>query len=131
MSKIPTLLVIAAAMAWAALVHAAERAAADVTCEATDKKLIYDCKITLKGRNSGKPLENAAIRIKADMPSMAMVHNVKPVTAVAEGVPGQYQATLELEMYGEWLLTMDISGPTRDRLIKKLQFGKMKMKPKN
>ena len=51
--------------------------------------------------------------------------------SVSMAGPGQYQATLELEMYGEWVLTMDISGPTRDRLIKKLQFGKMKMKPKN
>ena len=130
MSKFLTLLVIAAAMAWAALVQAAERAAADVTCEATDKKLIYDCKITLKGRNSGKPLENAVVKIKVDMPSMAMVHNVKPVTAEAMAGPGQYQATLEMEMYGDWVLTLDISGPIRDRLIRKLRFGEMKMKPK-
>ena len=131
MSKILTLLIIAAAMAWAALVHAAERAAADVTCEATDQKLIYDCKITLKGRNSGKPLENAVVKIKVDMPSMAMVHNVKPVIAEAMAGPGQYQATLEMEMYGDWVLTLDISGPIRDRLIRKLRFGEMKMKPKN
>ena len=40
------------------------------------------------------------------------------------------QAMLELEMHGERLLTIDISGPTRDRVVKKLQFGNMKMKMK-
>ncbi len=125
MSRLSILLTIAAAMAFATAVHAGERAKADVQCKATGKKLVYDCMIMLKGKKSGKPLENASIRIKADMPSMAMAHNVKPVKAMAMGEPGQYHATLKLAMHGEWALTMDISGPTRDRIITKLQFGEM------
>ncbi len=126
MSRLSILLTIVAAMAFATgAAFAGERAKADVQCKATDKKLVYDCMIMLTGKKSGKPLENASIRIKADMPSMAMAHNVKPVEAMAMGEPGQYHATLKLAMHGEWALTMDISGPTRDRIIKKLQFGKM------
>jgi hypothetical protein len=28
-------------------------------------------------------------------------------------------------MQGEWALTLDVSGPLRDRLVKKLQLGEM------
>ena len=34
-----------------------------------------------------------------------------------------YKARLNLEMHGDWALTMDISGPLRARVIKKLNFG--------
>ncbi|MCH7633344.1 MAG: FixH family protein [Proteobacteria bacterium] len=62
---------------------------------------------------------------KADMPSMPMAHNTAPVNAIAMSKPGNYHARLKLEMHGEWALTMDVSGPLRDRLVKKLQFGVM------
>ena len=50
-------------------------------------------------------------------------HNVRPVKAAADSMTGHYTATLELEMHGEWALTLDISGPTRDRVVNKLHFG--------
>ena len=56
---------------------------------------------------------------------MPMAHNAPPVTAIATGKPGNYHARLKLEMHGEWALTIDISGPLRDRLVKKLQLGEM------
>jgi hypothetical protein len=28
-------------------------------------------------------------------------------------------------MHGEWTLSLDVSGPLRDRLVKKLRFGAM------
>ncbi len=105
--------------------NAGERAKADVRCLQTKTDLVYDCTIMLMGRKSGKPLAGAELVIKVDMPSMAMAHNVRPVTATAGQMPGHYKATLELEMYGEWVLILDVSGPTRDRIIRKLQFGKI------
>ena len=102
---------------------AGERVAADISCEAAAERLAYDCKIMLKGKKSGEPVEGAEVVIKADMSSMPLAHNVRPVMAVPGSMPGHYTATLELEMLGEWALTLDVSGPTRDRVVTKLQFG--------
>ena len=102
---------------------AGERVAAAVSCAATAETLTYDCMIMLKGKKSGDPVEGAEVIVKADMPSMPLAHNVRPVKAVPGSMPGHYTATLELEMRGEWALTLDVSGPTRDRVVKKLDFG--------
>ena len=102
---------------------AGERVAANVSCTAMAEKLTYDCMIMLKGKKSGEPVGEAEVVIKADMPSMPLAHNVRPVKATPSSMPGHYTATLELEMHGEWALTLDVSGPTRDRVVKKLHFG--------
>ena len=102
---------------------AGERVAAEVSCAAAAERLTYDCTIVLKGRKSGGPVEGAGVVVKAEMPSMPLAHNVRPVKAVPGAMPGHYTATLALEMLGEWALTLDVSGPTRDRVVKKLDFG--------
>ena len=102
---------------------AADRAKANVDCRATDQSLVYICMIMLTGRKSDAPIEGAKVVVGADMPSMPMVHNVKPVTAMAADKPGTYHARIELEMYGEWALRLDVSGPLRDRLIHKANFA--------
>ena len=102
---------------------AAERPKSEVTCQPTQEKLVYDCRVMLSGRNSGQPIDGAMITIHAAMPSMAMAHNVRPVTAEPTATPGMYRARLTLEMHGEWALTLDIAGPARDRLVHKLHFG--------
>ena len=114
---------VAAAALWAGAGVAAERAKATVECAPTATRLVYECKIMLMGRRSGAPLEGAKLVIGADMPSMPLAHNVRPVTASSGGGPGMYEATLELEMHGEWALRLDVSGPLRDRLIHKMHFG--------
>lgn len=122
---------------------AGDRAKAVVDCKTTDEMLVYDCMIMLMNKKSGNPISGAKIVVKADMPSMPMTHNLVPVNAKTMGKPGSYHARIKLEMHGEWTLSMDISGPLRDRLVKKLQFGEMgamkhgesmkngKVKPKN
>ena len=105
------------------LALAGERVAADVSCTATAERLNYDCMIVLKGKKSGTPVEGAEVVVKADMPSMPLAHNVPPVKAAPGSMPGHYSARLELDMHGEWALTLDVSGPTRDRVVKKLDFG--------
>ena len=102
---------------------AGERVAADVSCRAAAERLTYDCTIVLKGKKSGDPVEGAEVVVKAEMPSMPLAHNVRPVRAAPGAMPGRYTATLELEMLGEWALTLDVSGPTRDRVVEKLDFG--------
>lgn len=102
---------------------AAERPKAKTECAATDKPLVYDCTITLSGRKSGAPIEGAKLVVNADMPAMPMAHNVKPVTATPAGTPGVYRVRLTLEMHGEWLVKIRVSGPTRDLLVEKLMFG--------
>lgn len=101
----------------------AERASADVSCKESEKKLVFDCSIMLSGRTSKQPLSGAKIKISADMPSMPMAHNVKPIAAEPAGKPGMYRVRIPLEMYGEWALKLRIEGPARDIVVRKLRFG--------
>lgn len=117
-----------ASLIYPAGTQAAERARADVECTPTDQKLVYDCMIMLTGRKSGTAMDGVEFTVKADMPSMPMAHNVKPVKAMPTGKPGRYHARLELAMHGEWLLKMDVSSPARDTIILKMHFGASKGK---
>jgi hypothetical protein len=125
MQPIPTFIAISTILLLSSVANAGERAKADVDCKMTGEKLVYDCMIMLMNKASGDPIPGAEIVVKADMPSMPMAHNVAPVTAMAMDKPGSYHARLQLEMQGEWALTLDVSGPLRDRLVKKLQLGEM------
>jgi hypothetical protein len=98
------------------------RAKADIACKPTEKSLQYDCTIRLLDARTGEPLSGVDIMVGADMPSMPMAHNVRPVRATAGQTPGTYAATIELEMYGEWMLRLDLSGRLRDRVLKTLHF---------
>jgi len=112
----------ALALALAAAPAAAQRLAADVDCKPTKHDLVYDCRIALKEAKSGKPVSGAEVAVGADMPSMPMAHNVKPVKAKPGAAPGEYDARIELEMYGEWALKLNVRGPARDVIVKKLDF---------
>ena len=112
----------ALALFLAAAPAAAQRLAADVDCKPTKHDLVYDCRIALKEAKSGKPVNGAEVSVGADMPSMPMAHNVKPVKAKPRAAPGQYEARIELEMYGEWALKLSVRGPARDVIVKKLDF---------
>ena len=122
------LLALSAVLAASVSAWAGERVAADVSCAPAAEKLTYDCTIMLRGKKSGDPVEGAELVVKAEMPSMPLAHNVRPVKAEPGTMPGHFTATLELEMLGEWALTLDVSGPTRDRVVKKLDFGAGEMK---
>ena len=100
-----------------------ERADADVVCDETAVPLQYSCTIEVHERSSGRPLTDAKIVINADMPDMPMAHNVAPVIAMESETPGLYQATLLLEMRGSWVLRLSVSGPMRDIVVVKMDFG--------
>ena len=98
----------------------AQRVEVDLDCQPAKGLLTYDCTIRL--RRAGQPLTGAGVSIGADMPSMPMAHNVKPVNAVPGEQPGEYRARLELEMSGQWAVKLRLSGPVRDQIIVKRNF---------
>jgi hypothetical protein len=100
---------------------AAQRLDAQVDCKPTKQDLVYDCRILLTEARSGTPVSGAELAVGADMPSMPMAHNVKPVKAAPGAAPGEYSARIELEMFGEWALKLDVRKPVRDRIVKKFE----------
>ena len=103
---------------------AADRASAVIDCKATTELLIYDCIIALGNARTGAPLEGATVTVGADMPSMPLAHNIRPVTAKATGKPGEYAARMTLEMHGDWAVRLTVTGPLRDQLVAVKNFGK-------
>ena len=93
---------------------------ANLDCKTTGTDFVYDCTIRLS--RGGKPLEGVQLTVGADMPSMPMAHNVKPVKAVPAQAPGEYRAKLDLEMLGVWAVKLRLAGPVRDQLILHYEF---------
>jgi YtkA-like len=98
------------------------RAKADIACQPTAEELQYDCIIKLANPRTNHPLSGLDLTVGADMPSMPATHHVRTVKAVEDLAKGTYKARIALEMYGEWALRLDLSGPIRDRVIKVLRF---------
>ncbi len=107
----------------------APRHKVELACTPAKTALVYQCLVHVADP-AGKPVEGADVTLSADMPSMPMAHNVKPVTArpVADK-PGSYEAMLELEMPGEWLVKLQFRAPQRDLVTRKLDFQKDKVTP--
>ena len=99
-----------------------QRLDAEVECKPTKHDLVYDCRVVLKELKSGRLVSGALLSIGADMPSMPMAHNVKPVRAAPGAAPGEYTARIELEMFGDWALKLNVRGPVRDVIVKNLDF---------
>jgi hypothetical protein len=99
---------------------AAQRVQAELQCKPTGTDFVYDCLIRLS--RGGEPLSGARISVGADMPSMPMAHNVKPVRATPAERPGEYRARLDLDMQGEWAVKLRVSGPLRDLVILHYDF---------
>jgi hypothetical protein len=113
---------IALAAALAVPGEAAERARAEVSCTPAGRALTYDCLIRLTHAHTGAPLRGARLTLGADMPSMPMAHNVKPVAARPADEPGLYRARIELEMAGQWVLEIKLSAPFRDQIVSPQRF---------
>jgi hypothetical protein len=98
----------------------AQKIDADIQCKFTGTDYVYDCVIRLV--RDGKPLSGVPLTVAADMPSMPMAHNIKPVKAKPGKQPGEYRARLDLEMKGEWALKLRLSGAVRDQIVTKIRF---------
>jgi hypothetical protein len=105
----------------------AQRAEAKLDCKFTGTDFVYDCTIRLV--RGGKPLSGAQVSVGADMPSMPMAHNVRPVKAQATKTPGEYRAKLDLEMTGEWAVKLRLAGPVRDQLVLHYEFDERGARP--
>ena len=101
-----------------------ERPMVNVDCEPTGEKLVFHCMFEVMGKKSQEPVEGAAFKVNADMPTMPLAHNVRPIhPEPVDGKPGSYEGRLELEMLGEWTLKITFDKPVRDIVIRKLAFG--------
>jgi hypothetical protein len=105
----------------------AQRAQAELACAPTKTDFIYDCTIRLT--RGGQPRPGAQITVGADMPSMPMAHNVKPVKARPGKAPGEYAASLDLEMLGEWAVKLRLAGPVKDQLVLLYDFDEKGARP--
>ena len=112
-----------------ALPAVAQRLDAEVDCKPTQHDLVYDCRFVLREMKSGRLVSGALLSIGADMPSMPMAHNVKPVQATPGKAPGEYAAKLDLEMLGEWAVKLRLRGPVNDQLILLYEFDEKGAKP--
>ena len=111
----------------AAVPAAAQGTRAELDCTFTGTDYVYDCVVRLA--RGGTPLAGAQLSIGADMPSMPMAHNVKPVKAKPGKKPGDYEARLDLEMAGEWAVKLRLSGPVRDQLVLHYEFDEKGARP--
>ena len=105
----------------------AQRVQGQLACKPTATDFIYECTIRLA--RGGQPLSGAALTVGADMPSMPMAHNVKPVKAKPGKAPGEYEAKLDLEMLGEWAVKLRLAGPVKDQLILHYDFDEKGAQP--
>jgi hypothetical protein len=105
----------------------AQKVRSAMECKFTGTDFVYDCKIRLA--RGDQPLDGARVSVGADMPSMPMAHNVKPVIAKPGKGPGEYEARLDLDMIGEWAIKLRLSGPVRDQLILLYHFDERGARP--
>jgi hypothetical protein len=112
---------LAAVPAWA------QRVQAGLDCRFTGTDFVYHCVIRLE--RGGAPLTGVQITLGADMPSMPMAHNIKPVKATPGRDAGSYEARLDLEMTGEWALKLRLAGPVRDLLVLHYEFDEKGSRP--
>ena len=105
----------------------AQKIDARLDCKYTGKDFTYDCKIRLD--RGGEALADAQVTVSADMPSMPMAHQVKPVKAQPTKAPGEYRARLDLEMSGEWAVKLRLAGPVRDQLVLHYEFDERGARP--
>lgn len=102
----------------------AQKTNARLDCKYTGKDFIYDCAIRLQ-----PPMEGVQITVSADMPSMPLAHQVRPVKAQTTKKPGEYRARLDLEMTGEWAVKLRLAGALRDQLVLHYEFDERGARP--
>jgi hypothetical protein len=98
----------------------AQRVQGDMSCTHTGVDFVYNCVIHIQ--KGVEPVSNLNIVVGADMPSMPMAHNVKPVKARPGKTAGEYLARLDLEMAGEWAVKIRVTGPVREQLVLHYEF---------
>ncbi|MEQ1951773.1 FixH family protein [Mesorhizobium sp. CN2-181] len=96
------------------------RLEAALACTATQDYLHYECTVRIADTASNEAVEGLTVEVKADMPSMPMAHNIPPVTAQPTGEPGVYAFPINLDMFGNWAFSMQLSGTREDMIVEVL-----------
>ena len=107
-------------MSFAALPSWADRINAEAHCAKGDTGQLYEC-VLLITKNL-QPLEGAEFVVLAEMPSMPMAHNMRPVTAHPTHEAGTYHAVLDIAMDGAWVLKLVFEKPQRDLVVVPTHF---------
>lgn len=107
----------------------AQRMQAQMSCTHSGTDFVYDCVFRIK--RADQPVSGLTVVVSADMPSMPMAHNVRPVKARPGKTAGEYLARLDLEMPGEWAVKLRLSGPVRDVLVLHYRFKETGRSPRN
>ena len=92
----------------------------ETSCKKTDVRLQYYCLVIVK--KGVEHINNAEVMVGADMPSMPMAHNVKPVKVDKSNKDGEYKFVIRLEMLGGWKFIYNFTKPERDKIFEKLDF---------
>ena len=92
----------------------------ETSCKKTEVRLQYDCLVVIKSGDNH--ISNVEVMVGADMPSMPMAHNVKPVKVHKSNKDGEYKFVIQLEMLGEWKFIYNFTKPERDKIFEKLNF---------
>jgi len=101
---------------------------ADMQCRSSGKELIYNCVIRLA--RGAEPVNGAQLSVSAAMPSMPDAHGLKPVKARRGKGPGEYLVQLDLDMPGEWDVTLRLSGAVREHLVLHYEFDERSGRPR-
>jgi hypothetical protein len=94
---------------------------AEISCKPEAQRLRARCTVALTERGTGRRVDGAAVTLHADMPSMPLSHHVRPVEARPVG-EGLYQASLELEMAGRWVISARVTKPVSDQFTRAVDF---------
>lgn len=107
-------------MSFAALPTWADRINAQVHCAAGDKDQLFNCVFNITKNHV--PLEEAEFSVQAEMPTMPMAHNARPVPAHQMDQAGFYHAGIDIAMDGAWVLKLIFERPQRDLVIVQTHF---------
>lgn len=93
----------------------------DVTFQAQPTGKPLERKLLIVLKDGGKPVTDANIEVDINMPSMPMMHRVPKAKATPSGTPGEYSASVTLEMRGEWAARIVVDKPQRTTVVHKFQ----------
>jgi hypothetical protein len=114
-------------LVFASTTSCAQTVKAELQCRLTRTDYIYECAVKLT--RDGRPLSGVDMTVGADMPSMPKAHDLKPVLATPGKAPGDYKVRLDLEMLGEWAVTLRLAGPVNDLLVLHYEFDEKGARP--
>lgn len=103
----------------AAPVRAADRLAVEFHKSETgsERGLEYSYTFKVSNQKTGEAVSGAEFVIATDMPAMPGAHHMPHVAGTPTGNPGEYRATIDFDMAGQWSLILRFTSPHRDQVV--------------